>query len=124
VIEVERGDGFTIAHSDELERAGNWRLVRRTLGCQAFGANLVEIPAGESIPEHDELERDQEELFFTVSGSPALVIEGEEHQLPVGTFARLDPRQRRTVRNTGAQPASVLIVSAPRTSGYEPMEWA
>jgi uncharacterized cupin superfamily protein len=119
-----RGDGYTIAGQHELERAGNWRLVRRTLGCESFGANLVQLPGGESIPEHDELDRDQEEIFFVVSGSPTLVIDGEEHPAPAGTFARLDPVRRRTVRNDGADTASVLIVSAPRTSGYAPMEWA
>jgi hypothetical protein len=30
----------------------------------------------------------------------------------------------RTVVNHGDEPASVLIISAPRTSGYEPMDWA
>lgn len=43
---------------------------------------------------------------------------------PAGTYARLDPPLRRTVRNDGPDPADVLIVSAPRTSGYEPMDWA
>src|SRR5947209_18786134 len=114
-------DGYTIAHRDELERTGNWTLVRRSLGCRSFGVNLVEIPPGESIPEHDETGRDQEELFFVISGSPVLVIDGEEHSAPAGTFARLDPPPRRTIRNKGAEPCSVLIVSAPTTSGYQPM---
>jgi uncharacterized cupin superfamily protein len=117
-------DGYSIAHSDELERTGNWRLVRRSLGCQAFGVNLVEIMPGESIPEHDETERDQEEMFFVLAGEPSLMIDGVEHAIPTGTFARVDPEHRRTVRNGGEQAASVLIVSAPRSSGYEPMEWA
>jgi uncharacterized cupin superfamily protein len=121
---VKRGDGYTIAHRDELERTGDWMLVRRTVGCEAFGVNLVEIPPGASIPEHDETERDQEELFFVSSGSPTLMIDGEEHAAPAGTFARIDPAHRRTVRNDGSQAASVLIVSAPTTSGYKPMEWA
>ena len=43
---MERADGYTIAHREELERAGNWALVRRSLGCQAFGVNLVEIAPG------------------------------------------------------------------------------
>jgi uncharacterized cupin superfamily protein len=116
--------GYTIAHHEHLERAGNWSLVRRSVGCQSFGVNLVEIPAGESIPEHDETARDQEELFFVISGSATLVIDGKDHPAPEGTFARLDPRLRRTVRNDGSDTCSVLIVSAPRTSGYEPMEWA
>ena len=59
-----------------------------------------------------------------VSGSPTLVIDGADHPAPAGTFARLDPAPRRTVRNDGDVPAAVLIVSAPRSSGYEPMEWA
>jgi mannose-6-phosphate isomerase-like protein (cupin superfamily) len=116
--------GYSIVHRDELERTGNWALVRRSLELRSFGVNLVEIPPGESIPEHDETGRDQEELFFVVSGSAALVIDGEEHPAPAGTFARLDPERRRTVRNTGAEPAAVLIVSAPCSSGYQPMEWA
>jgi uncharacterized cupin superfamily protein len=117
-------DGYTIARGEELERTGNWTLVRRSLGCRAFGVNLVDIAPRESIPEHDETGRDQEELFFVVSGSPTLVIDGEEHPAPAGTFARIDAAHRRTVRNDSSQPSSVLIVSAPTTSGYEPMEWA
>jgi uncharacterized cupin superfamily protein len=121
---AERTDGYTIAHRDELDQSGNWTLVRRSLCCQAFGVNIVDIPPGESIPEHDETERDQEELFFVISGSPTLVIDGNRHPAPTGTFARLDPPHRRTVRNDSAEPCSVLIVSAPTTSGYEPMGWA
>jgi uncharacterized cupin superfamily protein len=115
---------FSIAHRDDLERAGNWALVRRSLGCGSFGVNLVEIPPGESIPEHDETGRDQEELFFVVAGSAVLVLDGADHPAPEGTFARVDPVHRRTVRNDGHEAASVLIVSAPTTSGYAPMEWA
>ncbi len=115
---------FTIAHRDDLERTGDWALVRRTLGCRSFGINLVEIAPGSQIPEHDETDRDQEEIFFVVSGAPTLVIDGTDHPAPAGTFARLDPAPRRTVRNDGDDAATVLIVSAPRTSGYEPMAWA
>jgi uncharacterized cupin superfamily protein len=113
-----------IAHRADCETSGNWRLVRRTLGLQSFGMNLVEIPPGEQIPEHDETGRDQEEVFFFVSGTPALVVDGEDHAVRAGTFARLDPEHRRTVRNDGEDVATVLIASAPRTSGYQPMGWA
>jgi uncharacterized cupin superfamily protein len=115
---------ITIAHRDDLERTGNWALVRRTLGITAFGINLVDIPPGEGIPEHDETDRDQEELFVILSGSAVLVINGERIPAPAGTMARLDPEPRRTVVNDGDEVASVLIVSAPRSSGYEPLGWA
>jgi len=116
--------GYALTHLDDCETTGGWRLVRRTLGLGAFGLNVVDIPPGEQIPEHDETGRDQEEVFFVVAGSPTLVLDGEDHPAPAGTFARLDPEHVRTVRNDGAQPARVLIASAPRTSGYEPMGWA
>jgi uncharacterized cupin superfamily protein len=115
---------FTLIHCDDCETAGNWTLVRRTLDLQSFGVNLVDLAPGEQIPEHDETERDQEELFYIVSGSPTLVVDGEDHRARAGTFARLDPEHPRTVRNDGEGSATVLIVSAPRSSGYAPMEWA
>lgn len=117
-------DRFTIAHRDDFERSGSWSLARRTLGLRAFGMNVVDIEPGAGIPEHDETPRDQEEVFIVLSGSPTLVIDGEEHPAPAGTYVRLDPEPSRTVLNHGDEPASVLIVSAPRTSGYEPMDWA
>jgi quercetin dioxygenase-like cupin family protein len=115
---------FTLAHRDDLETTGSWRLVRRTLGVEAFGINLVEIAPGAEIPEHDETDRDQEEVFYAVSGTPTLVVDGQDQPMRAGTFTRLDPEHRRTVRNDGDEPAEVLIVSAPRSSGYTPMEWA
>jgi quercetin dioxygenase-like cupin family protein len=115
---------FTLVHRDDCETTGSWRLVRRTLDLRAFGINVVEIAPAGQIPEHDEAGRDQEEVFYVLSGSPTLVIDGEDYPAPAGTFARLDPQHRRTVRNGGDDPASVLIVSAPRSSGYEPMDWA
>ena len=115
---------ITILHRDDVERTGNWSLVRRTLGIASFGMNIVDIPPGEGIPEHDETSRDQEEVFLVLSGSAILVIDGERHPAPAGTLARLDPEPTRTVVNEGDEVASVLIVSAPRTSGYEPLAWA
>ena len=120
---------YSIKHRDEFESmegsgGSTWRLARKALGASAFGFNLVEIEPGGQIPEHDEADRDQEEVFYMLTGEPTLVIDGEEHPTRAGTFARLDPMHRRTVRNDGGEPASVLIVSAPCSSGYEPMEWA
>jgi len=116
---------YTIAHADDFERPfPKWALARKSLGLTSFGMNIVELPPGESIPEHDEVDRDQEEVFVVLEGSPTLVIGGREIAAPAGTFARLDPPLQRTVVNRGETTATVLIASAPRTSGYEPMGWA
>ena len=121
---MTREDGLDIAHRDELERTGGWLLARRTLGCSSFGMNLVEIAPGEQIPEHDEVARDQEEVFVVLDGDATMVVDGRPHPAPSGTFVCLDPGRRRTVRNEGADTVTVLIASAPRTSGYEPPDWA
>jgi mannose-6-phosphate isomerase-like protein (cupin superfamily) len=115
---------FKLAHRDDCETTGNWRLVRRTLELSAFGINMVEVASSAQIPEHDETGRDQEEVFYVLEGEAVLVIDGEDHPAPAGTFARVDPGHLRTVRNDGDEPAVVLIISAPRSSGYVPMDWA
>jgi quercetin dioxygenase-like cupin family protein len=117
--------GYTIKQMEELERPWpKWLLARRSLGLESFGMNVVHLEPGEDIPEHDETGRDHEEVFIVLEGAPTMVIDGEDHPLVEGTFVRLDPEPRRTVRNNAGGPARVLIVSAPRSSGYEPMEWA
>lgn len=117
--------GYTIKHLDELEHPWpKWWLVRKSLRVQAFGINVAEIPPGEDIPTHDETERDQEELFLCLEAEPTIVLDGEEHRLRPLAFVRCDPEVVRTVRNDGEAVARVLIVSAPRTSGYEPPDWA
>jgi uncharacterized cupin superfamily protein len=116
--------GFTLAHRDDCETSGDWTLVRRTLDLHAFGINVVEIAPGSQIPEHDETARDQEEVFHVLRGNPTLVVDGEEIAARAGHFLRLDPEHSRTARNDTDEPAQLLIASAPRTSGYEAMEWA
>ena len=118
-------DGLTIKHDEDLERAyGKWVLVRRSLGIGSFGINAVELPPGESIPEHDESGREHEEVFVVLDGEAVVVVEGIDHPVRRGSYARLDPALRRTVRNDSDAVARVLIISAPVASGYEPLEWA
>jgi mannose-6-phosphate isomerase-like protein (cupin superfamily) len=115
---------FNEIHRDDFEMNGNWGLARKSLGVKSFGMNVVSIDAGERIPEHDEIDRDQEEVFVILSGSPAIVIDGDEYPVETGTYIRVDPEHKRTIENIGSTPCDVLIISAPRTSGYEPMGWA
>jgi quercetin dioxygenase-like cupin family protein len=125
---MAEGDGYTVLNRDELEQMDgsgecSWRLARKSLGVTAFGMNLVEIGPGGQIPEHDETERGQEEVFIVWEGEATAVIDGIESQAPAGTFVRVAPEVRRTIRNDGQGTVKLLIVSAPRSSGYEPMGW-
>ena len=118
-------DGLTIKHDEDPERAyGKWVLVRRSLGIGSFGINAVELPPGEEIPEHDESGRAHEEVFLVLDGDAVMVVEGVDHRLSRGSYARLDPALRRTVRNDTEEVARLLTISAPVESGYEPLDWA
>jgi uncharacterized cupin superfamily protein len=114
----------TIATIDRLEREGSWLLARRTLGVRSFGINVVDVPPGGSLPAHDETESAQEEVYLVLEGRPTVRIGDAEHEVPAGTFVRLDPEPVRSVVNRSAEPARLLMVSAPTSSGFAPMEWA
>jgi uncharacterized cupin superfamily protein len=122
------GNGYTLKNWDDFEQMegsgeSNWRLARKSLGISSFGINIVDIGPGGELPEHDETGRDQEEVFIVIDGDATAVIGGVEHPAPRGTFVRVAPEVRRTIRNGGEAPARVMVVSAPRSSGYEPMGW-
>ena len=112
--------GYTKVHRDDCERNGDWYLVRRSLDLNAFGINLVTIPPRGSIPQHDEVDRDQEEVFFTVSGNPTVVVGDEDVPAPPGTFVRVDVDPKRTVRLGGGRDTSVDRARAAPAAAESP----
>jgi uncharacterized cupin superfamily protein len=122
-------DGYTIKHRDEfepMEGSGDstWRLARKALGTSAFGFNLVEIGPGGQIPEHDESESSQVELFIVLEGDAVMRLDGEEHAAPAGTFASIEPPVSRTILNRSEAPVTALLIGVQPEGGYEPMSWA
>ncbi|HVD37855.1 MAG TPA: cupin domain-containing protein [Solirubrobacterales bacterium] len=120
---------LTIKHQDEFERmegSGDctWLLARKALGTSAFGYNLVEIAPGGQIPEHDEAQSGQVELYVILEGEAVLRLDGEDHPAPAGTFASLEPAATRTILNRSEAPVLALLIGVEPDSGYEPMPWA
>ena len=122
-------DGYTIKHRDEFEvmegsGESTWGLARKALGTSAFGFNLVEISPGGQIPEHDEAQSGQHELYAVLEGEAVLRIGGEEHPAPAGTFASIEPPATRTILNRSDAPVTALLIGVQPEGGYEPMGWA
>ena len=120
---------FTIKHRDEFESmAGSgectWHLARKALGTSAFGFNLVEIEPGGQIPEHDESGSGQVELYVILEGEAVLLVEGEEHPAPAGTFASLEPEATRTILNRSEGKVSALLIGVQPTPDHQPLSWA
>ena len=109
-----------------MEGSGDstWRLARKALGTSAFGFNLVEIDPGGQIPEHDENESRQVELYVILEGDAVLRIEGTDHAAPAGTFASIEPPATRTIINRSDAPVTAMLIGVQPEGGYEPMSWA
>jgi uncharacterized cupin superfamily protein len=121
-------DGYAIKHRDEFESmAGSgestWLLARKALGTTAFGFNLVEIGPGGQIPEHDEAESGQAELYVILDGEATLRLDGAEHPAPAGTFASIEPPVSRAILNRSEAAVTALLVGVDPAGGYEPMSW-
>jgi quercetin dioxygenase-like cupin family protein len=120
---------YSIKHRDEfesMEGSGDctWRLARKALGTSAFGFNLVEIAPGGQMPEHDEKESGQVELYVILEGDAVLRLGGEDHPAPAGTFASIEPPASRTILNRSDAPVTAMLIGVEPKGGYEPMSWA
>jgi quercetin dioxygenase-like cupin family protein len=120
---------YTIKHRDEFESMegsgeATWKLARKALGTSAFGFNLVEIAPGGQIPEHDEAQSGQVELYAILEGDAVLRIEGEEHAAPAGTFASIEPPATRTILNRSDAPVTALLVGVHPEGDYAPPSFA
>jgi uncharacterized cupin superfamily protein len=120
---------YSIKHRDEFESmegsgACTWKLARKALGTSAFGFNLVEIAPGGEMPEHDESESGQVELYAILEGEAVMRVEGEDHPAPAGTFASIEPAASRTILNRSGAPVTAMLIGVQPEGGYEPMSWA
>jgi quercetin dioxygenase-like cupin family protein len=121
--------GYTIKHRDEFEAMegsgdSTWKLARKALGTSAFGFNLVEISPGGQIPEHDEAQSGQVELYVILEGEAVLRIEGEDHPAPAGTFASIEPPARRTILNRSDSGVTAMLIGVAPGADYKPLPWA
>lgn len=122
-------DGYTIKHRDEFEAMegsgdSTWRLARKALGTSDFGFNLVEIEPGGQIPEHDEAQSGQVELYVVLEGAAILRIGGEDHPAPAGTFASIEPPATRTILNRSEAPVTALLIGVHPAGEFQPSAWA
>jgi quercetin dioxygenase-like cupin family protein len=121
-------ENYTIKHHDEfesMEGSGGctWTLARKALGTSAFGFNLVEIAPGGQMPEHDESQSGQVELYIVLEGEAVMRLDGEDHPAPAGTYASIEPPASRTILNRSDAPVTALLIGVDPSGGYEPMSW-
>ena len=117
---VEHHSVNRLEECEEILGSGGatWRLARKALGEKAFGFNVVEIAPGGQIPEHDEGDSGQHELYGD--------LPGRRRGLPGAglNFPSIEPAPKRTILNRSDAPATALLIGVDPSGGYEPMSWA
>jgi len=112
-------DNKLVAETRTQFGKGAARKIRRDNKIPAVMYGHGSEPVHITLPGHQSmLALKQSNALLTI------VIDGEEHPAPKGTFCRVAPPLLRTVRNDNEAPVQLLIVSAPTTSGYTDMGWA
>lgn len=113
----------TVKHIDALEShegKGAFLYAGSGLGVTAFGMNVERFPAGYAdYPEHDHSGDGQEEVYLVLEGSATLYAGDETFELPVGTFARVGPGQRRKIV-PGSEGVTILAIGAVPGRVFEP----
>src|SRR3954453_13845623 len=92
----------------DLDNQDRFQSLRRELGVESFGINLITLPPGARgrIHAHER----QEEVYLVVEGELTLVVEGEEHALGGGRLARGGPAVRRQLVNKGPERLALLAL--------------
>ena len=103
------GDGFALAHLDDLGEGYGFRKIRKELGLTAFGMNAIVIPPGYSTGKH--FHDEQEETYFVHQGTVEFVIGPDEdrHRLGPGGVIRVDAPTIRQIVNVGDDDAVYVI---------------
>src|SRR5918999_6465816 len=92
------GDGWAVAHLDDLGEGPGFRKIRRPLGVTAFGVNAVVLPPGTTGRRH--YHERQQELYVVLEGEVEFEFgDGSRHTLGPGGLARVDAPTVRCVHN-------------------------
>ena len=91
----------------ERDSAERFQRLRRELGVESFGINLIVLQPRERgrIHAHER----QEEVYLVLAGNLTLLIEAEPHELGEGELIRVAPALRRQLVNRG--PGRVVLLA-------------
>ena len=115
-------DPYTVKDIDEMEASflGSFKRARAELGVTSFGIQVIDLPANNDLyPEHDHAEDGQEEVYWAVSGSGEIEVDGDTHEMTPANMIRVGPGIKRKV-TTGDEPMRLLVVGGVPGGVYVP----
>jgi len=119
-------DGYAASKIDDLPDLwdGFAHLVRAGLDVTAFGCQVMDLPPDYSTKSHDESESGQEEVYFALRGSGAVLIDEEDRRLTLSPdhVVRVSAGTARTL-TSGPDGMRALCVGGVPGQAYQPPEW-
>lgn len=103
----------TDAESVVPEEFGGMWFLKDELDASDLGLSVLELEPGGRGKEHDESESGQEEIYFVVTGTVDIHLDGETVTLGPDEAIRLDSDQRRQIENNGDERAKLVLAGAP-----------
>jgi mannose-6-phosphate isomerase-like protein (cupin superfamily) len=122
------GNGWKIEDLDEVppvkpDWPATWKSVRHHFGLTAFGINGVTKDAGAVlIPEHDERESGQEEVYFVHAGEATATLDGKQVTAGAGAVIAVEPGVRRKIE-AAASPTTLLCIGGTPGRAYQVGSW-
>ena len=106
---TETGDGWAVAHLDDLGEGPGFRKIRTPLGVTEMGINAIVLPPG--IEQGTHWHERQEEVYFVHAGQIEMEF-GDGTVLPLGPggFAHVEAATPRSVKNSGETDAVYVVV--------------
>lgn len=106
---VTKGDGYAVAHLDDLGEGPGFRKIRKPLGLTAFGANAIVLPPSYTTGSH--YHDEQEELYFVHKGEVEFEFgDGSTQRLGPGGLAWVDAPTHRRIRNLSESEEAVYVI--------------
>ena len=106
---VTKGDGYAVAHLDDLGEGPGFRKIRKELGVTAFGVNAIVLPPSYETGAH--YHDEQEELYFLHSGRVEIEFgDGSTQELGPGGLAWVDAPTPRRLRNLSDSEEAVYVI--------------
>ena len=110
--------GYQKASTDDVdsviddEYGGMW-FLKEALDTDEVGVTVMQLEPGSKGKPHDHSEDGQEEVYCVVDGEVAVEFDGETVTLEENEAVRIDPEQRRQIRNESEDLARLVLVGAP-----------
>jgi uncharacterized cupin superfamily protein len=118
---------YRTASLDEIasDKWPHWIPVRHYFGIESFGINLWrDREDGTVIPEHDEGDSGEPELYYVVQGGATFTVGGEEVDAPAGTCVWVtDSSAARAARATQGGTLVLSVSAGAPGETYAPDGW-